>query len=126
MPKISAAVVVMSLCVAVIHGAERQWQTGVWRDVQVKRPKIVFGMSPNMPNNGAPRTTPGAAQEIRTYVIETDTQRLELKETTVADAPRIDALVGEPVTFAIEKKTIYIKDADGREHRFALTRQTKR
>ena len=95
------------------------------RDVQVKRPKVVFGMAPNTPT-GEPRSSPPAAKEIRTYVIETDTARLELQETTTVDTPRIDVLVGEPIEFAIEKKTVWVKDQDGREHKLGLVKQTKK
>ncbi len=106
--------------------AERAWQKGTWRDVQVKRPKVVFGVAPNSPNSGVPRTSPPASQEVRTYVIETDTMRLELRENATVDTPRIDVLVGEPVQFAIEKKTVWIKDQDGRERRLSLVKQSKK
>ena len=98
-------------------GAERAWQAGTWRGVQIVRPKIVFGVSHD-PRAGSPALT-----EVRTYVIETDNLRLELKENTTADAPRIDATVGEAVTFALEKNTVYIKEADGAEHKLAVTKK---
>ena len=106
--------------------AERVWQKGTWRDVQVKRPKVVFGVAPNSPNTGAPRTSPPAAQEIRTYVIETDTKRFELRENATVDTPRIGVLVGEPVEFAIEKKSVWVKDLDGHEHRLTLVKESKK
>jgi hypothetical protein len=100
-------------------GAERAWQAGTWRGVQIVRPKIVFGV-PRDPRVGSPAP---ALTEVRTYVIETDDLRLELKENTTADARRIDATVGEAVTFALEKNTVYIKDADGAEHKLAVTKK---
>jgi len=121
MAVLTATVIIASTAMA----AERAWQKGTWKDIQVKRPKIVFGVSPNAPPGGAARG-PAAAQETRIYVIETDDQRLELQEVTTVDAPRLAVLVGDPVEFAIEKKTIYVKDADGHEHRFTLTKQAKR
>jgi hypothetical protein len=99
-------------------GPVRAWQTGTWRDVQIVRPKVVF----------APAQRPGvvsqasALAEVRTYVIETDDLRLELKENTTADAPRIDATVGEIVTFAVEKNIVYIKEGDG-EHKLSVTKK---
>jgi len=100
-------------------GAERAWQAGTWRVVQIVRPKIVFGVSRDpRAGSAAPALT-----EVRTYVIETDDLRLELKENTTADARRIDATVGEAVTFALEKNTVYIKDADGAEHKLAVTKK---
>jgi hypothetical protein len=106
--------------------ADRVWQKGTWRDMQVKRPKVVFGVSPNSPSTGAPRTSPPASQEVRTYVIETDTMRFELRENTTVDSPHIDVLVGEPVQFAVEKKTVWVKDQDGREHKLSLVKQGKK
>ena len=100
-------------------GAERAWQAGTWRGVQIVRPKIVFGVSHD-PRAGSPAP---ALTEVRTYVIETDDLRLELKENTTADAPRIDATVGEAVTFALEKNTVYIKEAGGAEHKLAVTKK---
>ena len=126
-PDVRALVVIWVICCSAASGwaAERAWQKGTWRDVQVKRPKVVFGMSPNTPT-GTPRTSPPAAQEVRTYVIETDTSRLELRENATVDTPRIDVLVGESVQFAIEKKNVWIKDPDGRERKLSLIKETKK
>jgi hypothetical protein len=121
-----AIVSVVCFAAASVWTAERVWQKGTWRDVQVKRPKVVFGVAPNSPNTGVPRSSPPAAQEIRTYVIETDTKRFELKENATVDTPRIDVLVGEPVEFAIEKKTVWVKDQDGHEHKLSLVKESKK
>lgn len=109
---------------ATVWSAERTWQTGIWREAKTERPKVVFGVAPNNPNTGAPRTSPPAAMEKRTYVIETDTVRLEIRLDATVDTPRIDALIGEPVTFALEKNDIYIKDLEGREHKMKVTKRT--
>src|SRR5436190_14437589 len=100
-------------------GPERAWQAGTWRGVQIVRPRIVFGVSRD-PRAGSPAP---AIAEVRTYVIETDDLRLELKENTTADARRIDATVGEAVSFALEKNTVYIKEGDGAEHKLAVTKK---
>jgi hypothetical protein len=116
-----------ALCLsASSFAAERAWQKGTWRDVQVKRPKVVFGVAPNSPTTGGPRVSPPAAQEVRTYVIETDTTRFELRENATVDTPRIDVLVGEPVQFAVEKKNVWIKDQDGHEHKLSLVKESKK
>jgi hypothetical protein len=120
--RLTAAVLVVVTAVPAFSAPARKWQTGTWRDVQVVRPKIVFGVTP-----AAPGTTPqteSAMREIRIYVIETDEWRLELKETTTADAPRLNASVGDPVTFALEKDVVYIKDDTDREHKLAVTKKT--
>ncbi|MSO55547.1 MAG: hypothetical protein EXQ55_01295 [Acidobacteria bacterium] len=115
-----------ALCAAAatLWSAERTWQTGLWREAKVERPKIVFGVAPNNPNTGAPRTSPPAAKEKRTYVIETDAVRLEIRLDATVDTPRIDALIGEPVTFALERNDIYIKDLDGHEHKMKVAKRT--
>ena len=117
----------LALCLSLsVWAAERAWQKGTLRDLQVKRPKVVFGVAPNSPSTGAPRTSPPATQEVRTYIIETDTARFELRENTTMDAPLMDILVGEPVQFAVEKKTVWMKDQNGREHKLSLVKETKK
>ena len=105
-----------------VAAAEREWQTGTWREARVERPRVLFGTQTRDPNSPVPRTAP--ARELRTYVIETDASRLELRQDATVDTPRIDVLFGQPVTFAIEKKTVYIKDEEGREHRLSLKKQS--
>jgi len=102
--------------------AERQWQSGTWRDSKIERPKVLFGVQPRDPNSNLPRTV--AAREVRTYVIETKTHRLELRQDATVDTPHVDVLLGQPVVFAVEKKNVYVKGADGREHKLSLRKQT--
>ena len=121
--KIATALAVGVLCGgAAIGAAERVWQTGTWREVKVERPKVFFSVQSADPNSNLPRTAP--ARETRTYVIETDALRLELRQDATVDTPRIDVLIGEPVTFALEKKNVYVKDLDGREHKLNVRKQT--
>ena len=105
--------------------ADRTWQTGTWREVKVERPKFTFGGTPGMPNTGVPRSA-AAPREKRTYVIETDTLRIEIRQDTTADTPHVDALVGEPVTFALEKNTIWIKEDSGREYKLSVSKKSSR
>jgi hypothetical protein len=102
--------------------AERQWQKGTWRDSKIERPRVLFNAQPRNPNDNVPHTA--APREIRTFVIDTSTHRLELRQDATADTPQIDVLIGEPVSFAIEKKTVYVKDNDGKEHKLTLRKQT--
>jgi hypothetical protein len=79
------------------------------------RPKVVFGVT------GHPAPVLGARNRRGPhYIIETDD--LRLKENTTADARRIDATVGEPVTFALEKNTVYI-EAEGAEHKLGVSKK---
>ena len=100
-------------------GPERVWQMGTWQGVHASRPRFAFGVGRD-PRAGAP---PPPVAEVRTYVIETDDLRLELKENTTTNARRIDAAIDEPVTFALEKNTVYVKDGDG-EHKLTVTKKT--
>jgi hypothetical protein len=101
---------------------ERQWQSGTWRETKIERPKVLFSVQSRDPNSNLPRTA--AAREIRTFVIDTRTHRLELRQDATVDTPSIDVLVGEPVVIAIDKKTVYVKDGEGKEHKLSLRKQT--
>ncbi len=116
-----AAIVSATLGVMVI-AEERQWQSGTWRETKIERPKVLFSVQSRDPNSSLPRTA--AAREIRTFVIDTRTHRLELRQEATVDTPRIDVLVGEPVVIAIDKKTVYVKDGEGKEHKLSLRKQT--
>ncbi len=118
----AAALVVLLLSApAICQAADRDWQTGTWIDVQIVRPKVVFGIVSRDPAAGSQRSP--AAVEDRLYVIETDALRLEFKQKATLDQ-RVGAMIGESVTFALEKNAIYIKDAKGKEHRLSVTRKT--
>ena len=103
------------------RAAEREWQTGIVREIKVERPTFTVGVATRDPGSTVPRSA--TARETRTYVIDTPTHRLELRQDATAETPRISALVGEPVQVAIDKKTVYIKD-DRAEHRLTLRKQT--
>jgi hypothetical protein len=118
-----AGAVFCLLLVVAGSAAEREWQNGTWREYKVERPKVLFSAQPRDPNSNLPRTT--AAREVRTFVIDTSTHRLELRQDATVDTPRIDVLIGEPVRFAIDKRIVYVKDGDGREHRLSLRKQTE-
>jgi hypothetical protein len=100
-----------------VAAADREWRRGVWVEVKVTRPKFVFGVQPRNPVTQVPETT-----LVRTYVIDAEDLRLELKEPTPRGRP-IDALVGEPVTFALEKNTVYVRGDNGTEYRLQVTRR---
>ena len=102
--------------------AERDWQNGILRDAKVERPKVLFSVQSRDPNSNLPRTA--SAREIRTFIIETSTHRLELRQDATVETPRFDILPGQPVLIAIEKKTVYVKDGEGREHKLSVRKQT--
>jgi hypothetical protein len=115
------AIMCALVCVTAI-AAEREWQSGTWRESKVERPKVLFSVQSRDPNSNLPRTA--AAREVRTFVIDTATHRLELRQDATVDTPHIDVLLGQPVQLAIEKKTVYVKDSEGKEHKLSLRKQT--
>ena len=67
--------------------------------------------------------------DVGTYVIEAAEMRFELEDILpISDSRSFDATVksGDSVTFALEKNTIYVRNADGTEHRLRVTRKTPR
>jgi hypothetical protein len=102
--------------------AERDWQNGTWRETKIERPKVLFSVQSRDPNSNIPRTA--AAREIRSFIIDSSTHRLELRQDATVDTPHIDVLIGQPVVFAIEKKTVYVRDGLGKEHKLSLRKQT--
>ena len=116
------AAIICALVGGAAIAAEREWQTGTWRETKIERPKVLFSVQSRDPNSNLPRTA--AAREVRTFVIDTSTHRLELRQDATVDTPRIDVLLGQPVTFAIEKKTVYVRDSEGKEHKLSLRKQT--
>jgi hypothetical protein len=116
------AVVLWALLNLTASAQERQWQSGTWRESKIERPKVTFAVQSRDPNSNLPRTA--AAREIRTFVIDTRTHRLELRQDATVDTPHIDIMIGQPVQLAIDKKTVYVKDGLAREHKLSLRKQT--
>jgi hypothetical protein len=113
--------------VSLVGGAERHWQTGKWIDVNVKRKMVDFGPGAS-PFGGGQRSAPAmrSMADVRTYVIETDDLRLELEDVVQVNTRSIDAVVGLPVTFALEKSSVYVRDGDGVEHKLRVTKKTNK
>jgi len=120
--RILFAAIVGVMVGAAAMAAERQWQTGTWRETKIERPKVLFSVQSRDPNSNLPRTA--AAREVRTFVIDSSTHRLELRQDATVDTPRIDVMLGQPVTFALDKKTVYVRDGEGKEHKLSLRKQT--
>jgi hypothetical protein len=106
--------------------ADRRWQTGTWGDVTTKRRLIDFG--PGASPFGRARAQPSmrAMADVRKFIIETDDLRLEMEDTVPVGRRSIDPIVGSAVTFALDKKTVYVRDDEGREHKLRLTKKIER
>ena len=107
--------------------AERKWQTGTWGEVTTKRRLVDFGPgSSPFGQSGPSSPSMRAMADIRHFVIETDSMRLELEDTVSIRRRSLDATAGEKVTFALDKKTVYVRDADGTEHKLRVVKRTDR
>jgi hypothetical protein len=109
--------------VAICAAAERQWQVGTWTKVDVSRRIVDFG--PGSGGFSPPSSVPSmrAMAEVRTFVIETDTLRLDLKDVVPVNRRSVDVEIGTKVTFAIDKGAVYVRDADGTEHKLQLVKK---
>jgi len=116
--------IVAIVLVAASNAAERKWQTGTWTDIGIKRtPSVVDPVHERMP----PGFNKPMLTEVATYVIETIDRRFELQDIVPIGNGTFDLLVavGHSVTFAIEKKTAYIK-LDGREYRLLVLKSERK
>jgi hypothetical protein len=107
--------------------SERHWQTGTCTDASVKRDLTVgqgaVGSRPfGPPNPGSQPVVP----QVVAYVIETQDQRFEAKDIHPIGTDTLYLRVGDHVTFAVTKNTVYIRDAKGHEYRFRLTKKTRK
>jgi hypothetical protein len=119
--RIGLGIAWLALFAAGGFAAERPWQTGTWAEVRTTRPKVVFGLLPS-PNGPGPYTPP-ATTLVRVYVIETEVLRFELTDVLPASLRTVEAVVGEEVTFAVDKNTLYVRDPNGLEHRLRVTKK---
>jgi hypothetical protein len=114
-------IVWLALIVAGGFAAERPWETGTWAEIKTTRPRVVFGLQPSP--NGPRSHTPATTTVVRLYVIETDVMRFELTDAAPASLRPVDAVVGEEVTFAVDKNTLYVRGRNGLEHRLRVTKK---
>jgi len=109
-----------------LAAAERHWQTGTWGDVATTRQLMNFGPGQSSfdPPNAALQMQ--AMAEVRVFVIETETARYEMRDTVPITRRSIEVTPGAQVTFAVEKNTVYVRDANGAEHKLRLTKTTQK
>jgi hypothetical protein len=106
--------------------AERQWQTGTWGDVTTKRKLVDFGPGASPFGRAGARPTMRAMADVRNLVIETDALRIEMEDTVPIGRRSIDPVTGAAVTFALDKRAVYVRDEQGREHKLRLTKKIER
>jgi hypothetical protein len=122
-----AAATFALLLLAVAAGAkERKWQTGTWVDVGTKRQVVDFGPGSSSFDPQGRNTAMRAMADVRTFVIETAALRLELQDVVSVNKRSVEVIVGQPVTFALEGSSVYVKDADGAEHKLRVMKKVNR
>ena len=84
--------------------ADRQWQTGTWTEFSVQRQMMEFGPGVTPFDRGRRTSSMRAMADVGVYVIETAALRLELKDVRPINKPGLDAIVGQPVTFALREE----------------------
>jgi hypothetical protein len=126
LPHLTIAAV--TICLGVAPGAsERHWQTGTCTDASVKRDLTVGQAAAGSRPFGPPRpSSPPVVPQVVAYVIETQDQRFEVKDIHPIGTDTLNLMVGDQVTFAVTKNTVYIRDAKGHEHRFRVTKKTRK
>lgn len=105
--------------------ADRRWRTGTWTDVGIKHTPFVSDVVHERmpPGFNKPQMT-----EVATYVIETDDRRYRLQAMVPIGGDGFDlrVTVGQPVTFAVERKTAYIKRDEGEYRLLVLKNERKK
>ena len=111
----------MLVLAADVTAADRQWQTGKWADVGVSRNPLIGDPRSSSPGALPYRSTP----EVGRYTIETADSRYTLEDVMPLGGPGsfdLAVKIGESVTFAVSKSTVYIK-GDGTEYRLRLVKK---
>ncbi len=117
------AAVLLLVLASIATAADRAWQVGKWVDSGIARNPFV-GDPHNVPGGIA---VPGRSgtPEVGRYVIETLDARYTVEDIVPISSPASfdrAVRVGESVTFAVNKNTIYIK-GDGTEYRLRLVKK---
>jgi hypothetical protein len=118
------AIVLVAFALSLADAAERRWQTGTWMDVGTTRTPWVA--DPATARLLGPRAPKAEMTLVSTFVLETDNERIELQDVVpFGQHGALDeqVTIGRPATFAIEKKTAYIRAADGKEYRLLVTKR---
>ena len=99
MARTVAAMIMLMTIAGVSRGADRDWQTGTWGEV-------------------------GRRSTVRLYIIETADVRLELQDTVPAGQRPLNVTPGTKATFALDRTSAYVREANGAEHRLVVTKRT--
>ncbi len=111
---------------ATLTAADKVWQTGAWGEILTKRQMVDFG--PGSSPFGNPTSSPSmkALADVYVYIIETNDLHLEAEDLVPVGRRSVEVIPGGAVTFALEKKAVYVRDADGTEHKLRVTKKVPR
>jgi hypothetical protein len=127
LPHLTIAAVIIGVLGVATGASERHWQTGTCTDASLKRDLTVGGGAVGSRPFAPPKPgDPPVVPQVVAYVIETQDQRFEVKDVHPIGTDTLNLIVGDHVTFAVTKNTVYIRDAKGHEHRFRLTKKTRK
>ena len=99
MARTVAAMIMLMTIAGVGRAADRDWQTGTWGDV-------------------------GRKNTVRLFIIETADVRLELQDTVPVGQRSLNVTPGAKATFALDRTSAYVREANGAEHRLLVTKRT--
>jgi hypothetical protein len=121
------ALLILALTACPSSAADRNWETGKWADAGISRNPFVGD-----PRSGSPAALPiphgRATPEVGRYIIETTDMRYTVEDIVPLGGPSsldLVAKIGDRVTFAVSKNTVYIK-GDGTEYRLRLVKKEAR
>ena len=126
---------IVALCIAAAvpadAGPKRHWQTGTLVDAGRDHNNAVGAAARETrppANSGGYFPTPNLTPEVGTYVIETPDLRLELEAMVPVGGSDFEreVMVGQSVTFALDKKSVHVKLASGREHTLRLVKKSRK
>jgi hypothetical protein len=123
MPRTITWLAVLMAIAGVSRAADRHWQTGTWGDFSTQRKMVDFG--PGSSGFGRPGSSPAmrAMVDVHKFVIETGDMRFEIEDTVPVGHPSVELSVGAKVKFAVEKSTVYVRDAGGTQHKLRLVKR---
>jgi len=113
-----------------LEARERQWQTGTCVDAGLRHDPYVGAQStPHV--GGQSDATSRVPQrpsvpETATFTIEADGARFEVEEMIPVGSGSVNLTVGQTVTFAIEGKTLYVRDVHGHEHKLRVMKVVRK
>jgi hypothetical protein len=121
MRRLLFALVCLVVCSASLLAKDRAWITGTLVNADTERDTRTFGIPPT-PITGPKVET--MRNDVTYYTIDDGKYRWVVsRHMTKKDDKPLDLAIDAPVKFAIEKKTCYLLDEKGEEHKLTVERK---